>query len=90
MTPQVGFYGSQDDFRKAIMNEYRFELIGEGEDSHNNRRRGFDYFLTHTINKHNNNPIFSPNVDIELSTNPDQVMQLPIPLSEINANDLIN
>ena len=43
-----------------------------------------------TINKHNNNPIFSPNVDIELSTNPDQVMQLPIPLSEINANDLIN
>ena len=84
------YLGDQDTFRDAIMNEYRFEVLGEGEDAHNNRRRGFDYFLTHTINKHNNNPIFSPNVDIELSTDPSQVMQLPIPLTEINTNDLMN
>ena len=33
-------------------------------------------------------PIFSLNE--ELSTDPTQVMQLPIPLSEINSNDLID
>lgn len=84
------YLGDQATFRDAIMNEYRFEVLGEGEDAHNNRRRGFDYFLTHTINKHNNNPIFSANVDIQLSTDPAQVMQLPIPLTEINSNDLID
>ena len=45
MTPQMGYYGSQDEFRNAVMYEYRFEVLGEGEDAHNNRRRGFDYFL---------------------------------------------
>jgi hypothetical protein len=84
------YLGDQSSFRDAIMNEYRYELIGEGEDAHNNRRRGFDYFLTNTINKHNNNPIFSPNVDLTLSTDPNQVMKLPIPLTEINTNILIN
>jgi len=84
------YLGDQTSFRDAIMNEYRYELIGEGEDAHNNRRRGFDYFLTNTINKHNNNPIFSPNVDLLLSTDPNQVMKLPIPLTEINTNELID
>jgi len=84
------YLGDQNSFRDAIMNEYRYELIGEGEDAHNNRRRGFDYFLTNTINKHNNNPIFSPNVDLLLSTDPNQVMKLPIPLTEINTNELID
>ena len=84
------YLGGQSSFRDAIMNEYRYELIGEGEDAHNNRRRGFDYFLTNTINKHNNNPIFSPNVDLTLSTDPNQVMKLPIPLTEINTNIFID
>ena len=91
------YLGDQTSFRDAIMTEYRFELLGEGEDAHNNRRRGFDYFLTHTINKHNNtiNSNIAPfsdnlNVDIELSTDPSQVMQLPIPLTEVNSNDLID
>jgi len=88
--PNTAYLGDQNSFRDAIMNEYRYELIGEGEDAHNNRRRGFDYFLTNTINKHNNNPIFSPNVDLLLSTDPDQVMKLPIPLTEINTNVLID
>ena len=88
--PNTAYLGDQATFRDAIMTEYRFELLGEGEDAHNNRRRGFDYFLTHTINKHNNNPIFNANVDIKLSTDPTQVMQLPIPLTEINTNDLID
>ena len=92
MTPQVGFLGSQVEFRDAIMNEYRFELIGEGEDAHNNRRRGFGYFLNKTIMKHNNNsnPGFKPLVDILLNTDPTGTMTLPIPQSEINTNELIN
>ena len=88
--PMVAYEGDQSSFRDAIMKEYRYELIGEGEDAHNNRRRGFDYFLENTINKHNNNPIFSPNVDLLLSTDPNQVMKLPIPLTEINTNELID
>ncbi|CAI8296071.1 MAG: SusD-like protein [Flavobacteriaceae bacterium] len=88
--PMVAYEGDQSSFRDAIMKEYRYELIGEGEDAHNNRRRGFDYFLENTINKHNNNPIFSPNVDLLLSTDPSKVMKLPIPLTEINTNELID
>jgi len=92
LTPNSNYLGAQDEFRDAIMNEYRFELIGEGEDSHNNRRRGFDYFLNNTILKHNNNTIpgFKESVDIRLSSDPSQVMNLPIPQSEINTNELIN
>jgi len=74
------------------MNEYRFELIGEGEDSHNSRRRGFDYFLNNTILIHNtnSNPGFKPSVDILLSTDPTGTMTLPIPQAEINTNELID
>ena len=92
VSPHAGYLGAQEEFRDAIMNEYRFELIGEGDDSHNNRRRGFDYFLNKTILPHNNNtsPGFKASVDILLSTDPSQVMNLPIPQSEINTNELIN
>ncbi|MDG1227917.1 MAG: RagB/SusD family nutrient uptake outer membrane protein [Polaribacter sp.] len=92
VSPHAGYLGAQEEFRDAIMNEYRFELIGEGEDSHNNRRRGFDYFLNNTILPHNSNssPGFKASVDILLSTDPSQVMNLPIPQSEINTNELIN
>ena len=31
MTPQMGYYGSQDEFRNAVMYEYRFEVLGEGK-----------------------------------------------------------
>ena len=36
---------SQSDFRDQIMKEYRYELIGEGEDAHNNLRRGVRLFF---------------------------------------------
>ena len=90
MSPQADYFGTQAEFRDAIMYEYRFEVLGEGEDSHNNRRRGFDYFLNNTILRHNNNPLFNPSVDLDLSTDESQVMSLPIPLIEINTNDLID
>ena len=90
MSPQGAYFGTQEEFRQAIMYEYRFEVLGEGEDAHNNRRRGFDNFLNRTILFHNNNPIHNPAVDLTLSTDPSQVMSLPIPLIEINTNELID
>jgi hypothetical protein len=100
-------YASADQttFRNKIMKEYRYELLGEGEDAHNNRRRGFDYFLEHIIIPHNPSswhPI-TPNrrlsdgqsmnfnnKDLTLSEDPSQIMFLPLPTREINTNDLIN
>lgn len=89
MTPHAAYSGDIDSFRNAIMDEYRYELLGEGEDAHNNRRRGVDYFLEHTILRHNNNSNFKASVDIVLSTDPSQIMNLLIPLTEINTNELI-
>lgn len=88
--PHAGYLGDQDSFRNAIMQEYRFELLGEGDDAHNNRRRGYAYFLEHTINAHNNNPNFKASVDIQLNDVESEVMFLQIPLNEKNTNNLIN
>ena len=90
LTPHAGYAGDQASFRDAIMDEYRFELLGEGLDSYNNRRRGYAYFLENTINRHNNNPNFKASVDVLLNDGESEVMQLDIPLIEINNNELIN
>ena len=93
------FSQGQSAFRDAIMDEYKFELIGEGEDNFHVRRRGVQYFLENTINPHNNSfgkkvgvgsKKYINNRDITLSTDPSQIMLFPIPLSEINTNNLIN
>jgi len=88
----------QTTFRDKIMKEYRYELLGEGEDAHNNRRRGVNYFLDNIIIPHNTNPTLNfgnPSTgqggrDLILSEDPSQVMFLPIPVREVNTNDLIN
>ena len=94
------FTGSKDDFRNAIMKEYKFELIGEGHDSFHVRRRGMQHFLNHTILPHNNsigtlkvavgNKKYASNREVTFSTNESEIMKLQIPLSEINTNELIN
>lgn len=78
-------------FRDKIMKEYRYELLGEGEDAHNNRRRGYNYFLNNIITPHNTNPNLNfTNLDLILSEDPTQVMFLPIPTRELNTNELID
>ena len=89
-TPHAGYLADKDSFRDAIMDEYRFELLGEGHDSYNNRRRGYAYFLENTINRHNNNPNFKASVDVLLNDVESEVMLLDIPLLEINNNELLN
>ena len=90
LTPHSGYTTDQASFRDAIMDEYRFELLGEGHDSYNNRRRGYAYFLENTINRRNNNPNFKATVDAVLNDVESEVMYLDIPLIEINNNNLID
>lgn len=92
----------KDAFRDAIMDEYKFELAGEGYDGFHARRRGYTYFLNNTILK-NNDPInnaektlyysfrkYASNRDVVFSTNENVVMFLPIPLYEKNTNQLLD
>jgi len=86
-------------FRDAIMDEYKFELIGEGHDSWHVRRRGIQYFKDKTLTPHNSSfgkkvgvgaKKYAKNLEVEFSTDPNQIMHMPIPLNEINTNELIN
>ena len=90
MTPQYEYNDGQEAFRRAIMYEYRYELLGEAHDWFNNRRRGYDWFYNEVIFPHNNYVNFNDNVDVTLDDDREGVMHLPIPTSEINTNQLID
>ena len=90
LTPHVGYSGGQDSFRTAIMKEYQFELIGEGHDWFNNRRRGYNYFLNTIINPHNTAASFKGSVDVKHAIDETIVMSIPIAVAEINANNEIS
>ena len=90
LTPHVGYFGGQDSFRTAIMREYQFELLGEGHDWFNNRRRGYNYFLNTIINPHNTAASFKASVDVVHATDETIVMSIPMAVAEINANDEIS
>lgn len=78
---------SQEEFRADIMFEYRYELLGEGHEWFNDRRRGYDYFKTNVIDIHNNHPgyDFSVKRDVLLPDN-SRNMLMPIPQAEITGN----
>jgi len=90
--PADWFGLSQDEFREAIMKEYRFELVGEGHDFYNNRRRGWDYFKTNFVDVHNNykeaEGVWQAGLDVLYPDN-SRIMLMPLPASEINANQLL-
>jgi len=90
LTPQAEYSGDQASFRTAIMKEYQFELLFEGEDWFTNRRRGYDYFLNNVILPHNNYSKFKDAVDVKLETDESTVMYFPFPDSEINSNEAID
>ena len=98
LTPHNGYLGDQVSFRDAIMREYRYELLFEGEDWFNNRRRGHDWFLEKTVIPHNTQSLdddgnviytFKANIDNTLKTD-ESIMRLPIPIEEVNSNELID
>lgn len=90
LTPSADFSGGQDAFREAIMNEYNFELLLEGHDWYNNRRRGYTWFYDHVIEPHNNYSEFNSKVDVTFEEDEATVMFVPMPLSEITGNELID
>jgi len=90
LTPRDEYSQGQEAFREAIWIEYRCELLGEGHDWFNNRRRGYQWFKTHVIDVHNNWSKFKENVDVTLDDNEETVMHFPMPTSEINTNNDIN
>jgi len=89
-TPQAEYSNGQDAFRKAIMYEYRYELLGEGHDWFNNRRRGYDWFKDNVITPHNSYANFNSSVDVTHETDKNVVMHLPMPTTEINTNSEID
>ena len=98
LTPHNGYLSDQVSFRDAIMREYRYELLFEGEDWFNNRRRGHDWFLEKTVIPHNTQSLdddgnviytFKANIDNTLKTD-ESIMRLPIPIEEVNSNELID
>lgn len=90
LSPHADYYGTQEQFRTAIMKEYQFELMGENQDFLTVRRRGYNWMKTNIIDFHNQHPTHNPNVDVTLSEIEEGVMRLPIPDVEINSNQLIN
>ncbi len=79
---------TQDEFRTRILKERQYELLGEGHEWYDTRRRGYDYFLEEVVLTHNNNPN-QGNRDYVYPTDPKNML-LPIPTSEISANAMIS
>jgi len=82
---------TQDDFRKRIMKEREYELNGEGHEWFDMRRHGLGYFQQE-IDRHNAAVQFygSENNKDFIFTNVETQGKLPIPLSEVSANNLIS
>jgi hypothetical protein len=72
------------------MREYQFELLGEGHDWFNNRRRGYNYFLNTIIIPHNIVAEDNESVDVTHKIEESSVMSIPIAVAEINANNEIS
>lgn len=79
---------SPDEFRSRIMRERQFELLGEGHEWYDTRRRGYEYFLEEVIETHNT----QSNLGNKDYIYPVSVknMLMPIPSLEINSNQAIS
>jgi starch-binding outer membrane protein, SusD/RagB family len=81
---------TKEEFRQAVLNERKFELIGEVHLWYDTIRKGVDYFLNE-LNRHNNNPNLTE-FDITYNRGDDfyrtKVLQ-PLPQDEISTNQAI-
>ncbi|WP_367388009.1 RagB/SusD family nutrient uptake outer membrane protein [Lewinella sp. LCG006] len=80
---------SQETFRFRIRQERLYELLAEGQDWFDTRRFGYDYFLETVVRPHNEHPTFDSNRDFVYPED-EKNMLLPIPLTEISGNQLVN
>ncbi|GJM33946.1 MAG: membrane protein [Saprospiraceae bacterium] len=79
---------SKDEFRTSILKERQFELLAEGHEWFDTRRRGYAYFLEEVVEPHNNHPTFDSGKDF-IYPESEKNMLLPIPLVEISGNQAI-
>lgn len=78
---------TQNQFRDRIMKERQYELLSEGQDWFDARRRGFQYFLNNTIIPHNTHTTINVgNLDYLYPTT-ERAMLLPILNREIANNN---
>jgi starch-binding outer membrane protein, SusD/RagB family len=81
---------SQEDFRKRIMEERQYELLSEGQDWFDTRRRGYQYFLNEVVYKHNNHtPNTVSTVDLVYPVSVKNML-LPIPSKELETNQSLS
>lgn len=78
----------QATFRNRILLERSFELLSEGQDWFDTRRRGYQFFLDNVVIPHNTNPTFDNTTDF-MYPEDRKNMLLPIPLAEISGNQAI-
>lgn len=80
---------TKEQFRDRIMQERKYELLSEGQDWFDARRRGEQYFLNKTLLPHNAHTKLATGTDFKYPIEPALVhrnMLLPIPQTEIAAN----
>ncbi|WP_281612939.1 RagB/SusD family nutrient uptake outer membrane protein [Flammeovirga sp. SubArs3] len=83
---------SKDEMREKLYIQRRVELLGEGQDWMDSRRRGYQFFKSHVIDPHNafrNSERGNLELDQEYPDNA-RAMRLPIPSVEINSNQGIS
>ncbi|WPR71955.1 RagB/SusD family nutrient uptake outer membrane protein [Flavobacterium sp. NG2] len=80
---------TKEAFRERIMKEREYELNGEGHEWFDMRRRGLGRFQEQ-ITHHNNATVFFGSTTDLIFTNVETQLKIPIPLTEISTNNLIN
>ena len=79
----------QDEFRSRIMRERLYELLSEGQEWFDTRRRGYDWLRETVIIPHNTNPTFDSDKDFMYPDDAKNLL-LPIPISELSGNQMLS
>ncbi len=87
-TPQNFSGMTRDEFRRRILLERRYELIGEGHIWYDVRRKGEKYYFDF-INNHNNYPKLNLSYDYKYMVDAKSLL-LPIPAVELNSNQALS
>ncbi|TMM29070.1 RagB/SusD family nutrient uptake outer membrane protein [Polaribacter aestuariivivens] len=89
-TEPADFSGlTQDEFRSRILRERQYEMLAEGHEFYDTRRRGYKYFLEEVVTIHNNYPTFDPRKDFVYPISIKNML-LPIPSIEFSGNRAIS
>ncbi len=80
---------TQEQFRQRILRERQYELLAEGQEWFDTRRRGYQYFLDEVVEPHNSHPKLEKNREFIYPISVKNML-LPLPLSEISGNQAIS